>query len=283
MRNVTRLFWAVLLLMFSAVGISAEQDRDALAAELMQKSGLNQQIELIPAQVQAGIRDAARHGRPMDVVIQEKLISALDVEMLRHGLQRYVAEHMSVSEMKQVLAWVEAPLGKKIVEMEIAASKPSAMVGMFGVFEQEQKRVGRVERIARLDEALMSKERNKDLMLNMQVFFSLAVNAGSGSNYRASYAQTRNEMERVMSPMWGELDQFVSMVYLYTYQGLDDNDLDRYLEFNESQHGRSYNRVIFEGLGQTFIHAGKLLRSSLKSACRTGQDGCDGVHPYPLV
>lgn len=283
MRNVTGLIWAVVLLVFSAAGTAAEQSRTALAATLMQKSGLNQQMALIPAQVKAGIRDAARHGRPMDVVIQEKLVSALDVKMLRHDLQRYLAEHMSAEEMRQVLTWLETPLGKKIVEMEVAASRPAAMVGMFDVFARERERPGRAARIARLDEALMSKERNKDLMLNMQVFFSMAVTAGSGSNHRASYSQTRNEMERIMSSMWGELDQFVSMVYLFTYQGLEDGDLDRYLEFNESRQGQAYNRAIFEGMSEAFIHAGKLLRSSLKSACRAGQAGCDGVHPYPLV
>ena len=120
-------------------------------------------------------------------------------------------------------------------------------------------------------------------MINMQVFFGMAMAAESGSMQRASYGQTRYNMEQAMAPMWGELEQVVTMMYLFTYQGLSDAELDQYIEFTASPVGRKYNQVLYEGLSDAFSNAGKSLRQSLKSACRSRQKGCDGMHPYPLV
>jgi len=278
----------LVLLAFSSAALATEQDaavpdKGALAAALMHKSGMDVQIELIPDQIKAGIRDAARHGSPMDVVIQDKLVSALDTQSLNRDVKDYLVAHMNSDEMRQVLTWLESPLGQQVVAMEINASQPDMMMKMFEVFQHEQARPGRLERIHRLDEAVLSKERTKDLMINIQVFFGMAMVAESGSAQRASYSLTRNNTERAMAPMWDELQQVVTMMYLFTYRGLDDAELDRYLEFTESAAGRKYNQVLYEGLSYAFAHAGKSLRQSLKSACRARQKGCDGTHPYPLV
>jgi len=283
MRNLSKLILTLALLVFSAVGVSAELSKAALAEVLMHKSGMDVQIDLIPAQVKMGIRDSARQGAPMDVVIQDKLIGSLDTQSLNRDVQDYLVEEMSADELQQVLAWLESPLGKRVVAMEISASQPDSMMKMFEVFKTERTRPGRLDRIHRLDEAVLSKERTKDLMINIQVFFGMAMVAERGTTQHASYGTTRYNMERAMVPMWGELEQVVTMMYLFTYQGLSDAELDQYLKFTESAAGRKYNRVLYEGLSYAFANAGKSLRQSLKSACRARQKGCDGTHPYPLV
>lgn len=283
MHGIIKLILALMLSLFGAGAMAAELSKVALAAALMQQSGMNTQIDLISDQVKRDIRESARQGLPMDVVIQDKLVGSLDTQLLTHDVQNYLAGHMTVDEMRLVLAWLESPLGKQVVMMEVNASQAEVMAEMFKAFQIERMRPGRMERIHRLDEAVLSKERTKDLMVNMQVFFGMAMVAESGSAQSASYGQIRHKMEREMAPMWGELEQVVTMIYLFTYQGLDDADLDRYLEFSESAHGRKYNQMLVDGLSHAFAHAGKMLRQSLKSACRTRQVGCDGIHPYPLV
>jgi len=283
MRHLSQLILALPLLLFSAIGMSAELNKAALVSALMHQSGMDKQIDLIPAQVKAGIRDSARQGAPMDVVIQDKLVAALNRQSLNHDVQEYLVEEMSRDELQQVLSWWESALGKRVVTMEIKASQPDSMVKMFNVFESERVRPGRLARIHRLDEAVLSKERTKDLMINMQVFFGMAMAAESGTSQRAGYGQTRYNMARAMASMWGELEQVVTMLYLFTYQGLSDAALDRYIEFTESPVGRKYNQILYEGLSYAFANAGKSLRQSLKSACRATRKGCDGKHPYPLV
>ncbi|VAW90345.1 hypothetical protein MNBD_GAMMA17-444 [hydrothermal vent metagenome] len=283
MRRLSKLILALLFLVFSAVGVSAELSKVALVSALMHQSGMDVQIEQIPAQVKAGIRNSARQGAPMDVVIQDKLVGALDTQSLNQSVQEYMVEEMSSGEIEQVLAWLESPSGKRVVAMEVRASQPDTMFKMSKIFETERDRPGRMARIHRIDEAVLSRERTKDLMINMQVFFGMAMVAESGTTQRASYGQTRYNMERAMAPMWGELEQVVTMMYLFTYQGLSDAELDQYIEFTESPVGRKYNQVLYEGLNHAFFNAGQSLRQSLKSACRARQKGCDGRHPYPLV
>lgn len=283
MHCLSKLILALLFLAFSAVGVSAELSKTALVSALMHQSGMDVQIELIPAQVKAGIRDSAQHGAPMDVVIQDKLVGALDTQSLNQSVQEYMIEEMSSGEIEQVLAWLESPLGKRVVGMEVRASQLDTMLKVVKVFETERDRPGRMARIHRIDEAVLSKERTKDLMINMQAFFGMAMVAESGTTQRVSYGQTRYNMERAMAPMWGELEQVVTMMYLFTYQGLSDAELDQYIEFTESPIGRKYNQVLYEGLSHAFSNAGKSLHQSLKSACRARQKGCDGRYPYPLV
>jgi len=283
MRKLSKLILTLALFGFSVAGISAESNKAALVLALMHQSGMDAQIDLIPQQVKAGIRDSARQGVPIDVVIQDKLVDAMDTRSLNQSVQRYMVEEMSQDEVQRVLSWLESPLGKRVVAMELTASQPDTMMKMFEVYKIEQARPGRLERIQRIDEAVLSKERTKDLMVNIQVFLGMAMAAESGSMQRASYGQTRYNMEQAMAPMWGELDQVVTMMYLFTYQGLSDAELDQYIEFTESSVGRKYNQVLYEGLSDAFTNAGKSLRQSLKSACRSRQKGCDGMHPYPLV
>jgi hypothetical protein len=283
MRKLSKLILTLVLSGFSAVGISAESNKAGLVSALMHQSGMDTQIELIPQQVKAGIRDSERQGAPIDVVIQDKMVDAIDTRSLNQSVQDYMVEEMSLDEIQQVLSWLASPLGKRVVAMEISASQPDTMMKMFEVYKTEQARPDRLERIQRIDEAVLSKERTKDLMVNIQVFFGMAMAAESGAMQRASYGQTRYNMEQAMAPMWGELDQVVTMMYLFTYQGLSDAELDQYVEFTESSVGRKYNQVLYEGLSDAFTNAGKSLRQSLKSACRSRQKGCDGIHPYPLV
>ena len=283
MCKLSKLILTLALFGFSAAGISAESNKAALVSALMHQSGMDMQIDLIPQQVKAGIRDSARQGVPIDVVIQDKMVDAIDTRSLNQSVQDYMVEEMSLDEIQQVLSWLASPLGKRVVAMEISASQPDTMMKMFEVYKTEQARPGRLERIQRIDEAVLSKERTKDLMVNIQVFFGMAMAAESGAMQRVSYGQTRYNMEQAMAPMWGELDQVVTMMYLFTYQGLSDAELDQYVEFTESPVGRKYNQVLYEGLGDAFANAGKSLRQSLKSACRSRQKGCDGMHPYPLV
>jgi hypothetical protein len=278
MRKLSKL---ILTLVLS--GFSAESNKAGLVSALMHQSGMDTQIELIPQQVKAGIRDSERQGAPIDVVIQDKMVDAIDTRSLNQSVQDYMVEEMSLDEIQQVLSWLASPLGKRVVAMEISASQPDTMMKMFEVYKTEQARPDRLERIQRIDEAVLSKERTKDLMVNIQVFFGMAMAAESGAMQRASYGQTRYNMEQAMAPMWGELDQVVTMMYLFTYQGLSDAELDQYVEFTESPVGRKYNQVLYEGLSDAFTNAGKSLRQSLKSACRSRQKGCDGIHPYPLV
>ncbi len=283
MRKLSKLLVTFVLVAFSAVGVGAERNKALLVASLMQQSGMAAQIELIPEQVKMGIRDSARRGAPMDVVIQDKLIGSLDTKSLNRDLQTYLVEQISFDEIRQVMAWLESPLGKKVVAMEIHASQPEMMSKMFNVSQTERARPGRVERVHRLGEAVLSKERTRDLMINIQTFFGMAMVAERGTTQPVSYGATRDNMARAMAPMWDELDQVVVMMYLFTYQGLSDAELDQYLEFAESGVGRRYNRVLYEGLSRAFSNAGRSLRQSLKSACRVRQKGCDGTHPYPLV
>ncbi|MBL1259923.1 MAG: DUF2059 domain-containing protein [Thiotrichaceae bacterium] len=158
MRRLSKLILALLWLSFSVAGVSAELSKAALVSTLMQQSGMDAQIELIPAQVKAGIRDSARQGAPMDVVIQDKLVAALDTQSLNQSVQAYMAEEMAADEMQQVLAWLESPLGERVVAMEVNASQPDTMLKMFTVFETERDRPGRLARIHRIDEAVLSKE-----------------------------------------------------------------------------------------------------------------------------
>ena len=286
MRKLSKLLVILVLVAFSAMGVGAEWNKASkasLVASLMQQSGMAAQIEMIPEQVKMGIRDSARQGAPMDVVIQDKLIGSLDTKSLSQDLQAYLVEQISFDEIRQVMVWLESPLGKKVVAMEINASQSEMMSKMFDVFQVESVRPGRVERVHRLGEAVLSKERTRDLMINIQTFFGMAMVAERGTTQPVSYGATRDNMERAMAPMWGELEQVVMMMYLFTYQGLSDAELDQYLEFTESAVGRRYNRALYEGLSRAFLNAGRSLRQSLKSACRVRKKGCDGTHPYPLV
>jgi len=214
MRRSGKLILALLFLLFSGAGVSAELNKATLVSALMHQSGMDVQIELIPAQVKAGIRNSARQGAPMDVVIQDKLVGALDTQSLNQSVQEYMIEEMSSAEIEQVLSWLESPLGKRVVALEVHASQPDSMLKVPKVFETERDRPGRMARIHRIDEAVLSRERTKDLMINMQVFFGMAMVAESGTMQRASYGQTRYNMERAMAPMWGELEQVVTMMYL---------------------------------------------------------------------
>lgn len=226
---------------------SAAPGKDALTQELMKLSGLERQIRQIPQQILAGFQKDGKKLPPEQYAALRRLLSeAFDAR----GLERRVAQRMhhdlSETVMTRALEWLRSEPGRKITRLEEQASTPQALQQMRTFAKQLQTQPPSQERLqlARLiDRATGTTEMALEILETTTFSIAAAVDATLPRDQRQGQDRLRIQIDR-QRPKWREtLQEFVLASFLFTYQSLNNADLERYLEFLESDAGRDYSNV----------------------------------------
>ena len=150
-----------ILMMFfplsSAYAIDATQDRDKVIDELMEGSGLNHQIEQLPAIINAGVQQG-RNGVDEDTfakvsaAVNEFHTAKAFAEEIRNNLKKnYDKERFAA-----LLELVRSPFAQKMTQLEKEANSPEMMSQIqayVATLDKQPPAPARIALIERLDNA----------------------------------------------------------------------------------------------------------------------------------
>jgi len=152
-----------------------------LIQTLMRKSGLDKQLEQIPAMVQAEVEQTQQQQKvfPQSELpnIKRLVAVAFDSKALNNAVRAHIQTNMTGKDIEAALIWLNSPLGEKITGLEEAASTPQAMAEMQSMAGGLAGNKARVEKLKRLDNAVQAIESNVRMALNMQVAMTIAMTA----------------------------------------------------------------------------------------------------------
>ncbi len=261
MATITRTLVSLLTVAYLALPAhAAAPNKEALAKELMKLSGLEQQIRQIPQQILAGFDKDGKKLPPQRYTALRRVLSqAYDAQTLEQHVYRRVHSELNHELATKTLGWLRTDLARKITKLEEQASTPQAIQQM-EVFAKKlessppsQQRLGLARRI---DLATDATELMLDITESSTFGLAMALDATLPPDQRQGEARLRVQMERQRQKLRETYQELSTVNALFTYQSLNDAEVERYVDFLESEVGTQYTTLANTALKDALYEAG---------------------------
>ncbi|MGH7166152.1 MAG: hypothetical protein ACREIS_11575 [Nitrospiraceae bacterium] len=272
MRHPTRLLAFLTIALLALPAMAESPQKEALTKELVKLSGLEYQLRQLPLVTMSQL--AEQQGKvpePMYKAFQRVFRDAYNTERLQRQVSKQVEKNLDMETMRKVLEWLQTELGKKITGLEEAASTPQG-VQQAQVFAKQLQAAPpvpkRVDLVRRLNIAADTTELNLNIAQSTAIAVATAMDAVEPRDRRLGPDRVRIQVERQRPQMRQAYDQMGIVQSLYMYQPLSDGELERYVDFAESQLGREYHNVVTRAFEEALLDAttsmGKALAEAMK-------------------
>jgi hypothetical protein len=245
---VSGLMATLLALPLSASAI----DRDALIKDLIKLSGLEQQIKQIPQQVLTGFEKDGKKLPPAQYqALRRMLNQVFSPAAIQAHVQKRLRTELDPVVAKKSLEWLRSDLGRKITKLEESASTPQALKEMQAYGAQLKATPPSQERLTlarQVDFATHATENTVEITEASAFSVAAAMDATLPQDKQQGQDRIRILVDR-QRLKWRESSQDLMLVgLLYTYQKLSDQELERYVEFLETDIGRHYHNNASDAL-----------------------------------
>ncbi|SDW65990.1 DUF2059 domain-containing protein [Marinobacter mobilis] len=240
--------------LFLSASLMASENSDAIN-ELMDKSGLTEQVASIPLSMKQGMSMAQGQSQAIpDPVFQAMLRSAdgaFVAEDILQSLREALVASLTPTQVDELLDWYNSPLGIEITEAEKAATGGDAQQEMMA---QAKKLLGDQQRVkfaSRLDKLFGA----TDMVMDLQQYTSMAVfsaimmtqQPGIAVDLSAFGEQISQQIE-ASRPM---VEQGILLSLLHSYQGIEMDKLNAYENFLQEPGTRQFNGVVMGSLNRS--------------------------------
>jgi hypothetical protein len=261
--------YGVVLVLYAGFGNAAENNIDPqLIQTLMDKSGLNKQLEQMPHMIQAGMVEANEETKTLtpEALNEMSVMAAqvFDAVKLRQSVQNHIQLNMTETETRAALAWLNSPLGDKIAKAEEKAATPEAYTEMLNMADQLIANAARVELVKKLDDAVRATETGVAMVMNTQTALIALLTSKMDPEERLSVDDIELEVKKNKVQIQSAVQPQTIISFLYSYRDLTDAEISQYLKFAESGSGRKYHAVVARGFNQALAGAARELGSQIE-------------------
>jgi hypothetical protein len=167
--------------------------------ELFEKSGLAEQMSQLPAAMQASVGTLRQQGLPIDAKFEKAWADAVPVAYATDKcltfIDQGVQKLLTAEEKKSLLAHYNSPLGRRITELEIKASRPEAQAEAQAYAQKlmadPSKNSDRLARLQEIDKATGATTLGTEVAMNVAVATSIGMVTASRDRRLWTLAQSR--------------------------------------------------------------------------------------------
>jgi hypothetical protein len=250
---VVALAVAVLALIWSAVPATAAE-RPPLVDEVLELCGLREKIEQLPGLVYGQLRSqpAPPDGASRDAV-GRALQEAFQRDRLYGAFADGVARRFDATRGTTVAAVLRTDLLRRMARLEVEASRPEMLATMMTfaarIMISDRPAPARVDLVHRLDTATGSTALTLaiDMAARQGVtrVLDVVLPPGQRRNPPATFDRTLKGLSLDAN---ASARTATEVALLFTYRAVADDELRRYVEFTESEHGQWLTRLVHEGI-----------------------------------
>src|SRR5437763_7943044 len=126
---------------FASPSLAQSEDPLELAGRLFERAGLGAQLQSLPQQFAEGV-EQNRGELPDELIaaLAEAGKKSYATAALREEIVPALAKKMPAADMKQVIAWLEGPLGRRVTLAEEGAPSQMTPEAMQAYFEREKEK-----------------------------------------------------------------------------------------------------------------------------------------------
>lgn len=239
-------FMLMMFLPLSGVYASdTAENRDKVISEFMEISGLNHQIEQLPAMVNAGMQQGRNNGMDEDTfakvstAVGETHTAKAFAEELKNGLQKnYDQERFAA-----LLEMQRSPFAQKITQLEKEASTPEMLQNMQAyatTLEKNPPTPARIALIERLDKATAATSAAMNIQLQTAQTIISILDPLLPPEQRMKPGQKDEMLWQMQLQGRPMMQQFIGLNMLHAYRSLPDKELEQYIALYETDLGKWY-------------------------------------------
>ena len=265
---VTFLFRHLALTVVLALGIpniAISGSDEQLVDELIDLSGLKQQIPLLPNQyltlvdqVLVGLDRRNPMPKNMRRELRQSFVDALSSERLEPQIRSRLLDTLSQDTSIATVNWLRSDLGKKITaaEVSVGSAERSVQLATFMLrLQLERPTPERLQLVRRIQEITQGSE----MATNAWEAIIGAIARALEGGLRGDKFQRKEKLEQFMASIRGSIkgmfEQGQIFETLFTYQTVTDEELKQYAEFLETPAGREVTKSINSAIQGVAIDA----------------------------
>lgn len=264
---------ATLLLAGPAVAAAGPPAPAGEMQEIFRLSGLEAQLgsldQVVAASLSPSLQNvpAAQAARVKQAVLAEFSGPALQQQVVFRLEKVHHPTHAAGT-----LRWLRSPLGRRITELEAAASTGEGMRGLEAYARQLGNQPAPETRVAlarELDRAIGATDFALELSLASARAAMSAMSGVLPGEQRLAKDQIEAAIDAQREQLHAQLAQISLVSTLYTYRSLEDTELEAYLAFTRGEAGRWYHGVVKQALLETLTQVAERMGRSVASALQT--------------
>lgn len=230
---------------------------DARIDRLIEVSGIANSARQLPPSIAGGFDDP-QAGLPDEVraALREAALLSFKADPIIERVRKALAATLTGRRLDETLAWFDSPLGRRITDLENAASDPAAnerIVAYAKTVKEHPPTKQRSVLIEKINVATESGELNAMILETSYLASALGINAALPAENRQSVEAVRRRVKAADADLRAQSDNAMTMTMLYTYQSLSDKELQSYLAFLKTPGGAAYSRASALGVRETML------------------------------
>jgi len=250
---VVRTLAIVLLLAASALTVGRPTHAAAfdLYADFLQKSGLSKQADLFEAVIDREIATGEERFGRLDAqqraMLRRAAAQSYAADKLRDALRARLSESLSTDDATRALAWLDSPLGTRIVRLEESASAAMAQTSQaddmaakaFASLSSERKAL-----LERMMQAADASATVTNITVNQVLGVARGFAALAGKSQADINAEMSERLPLIRAQIKGAIEPALVAFAAITYAALTDDEIRQYLSFIESETGRRVTAAV---------------------------------------
>jgi hypothetical protein len=258
----------VLVLGIPTLAISGSDEQ--LVDELIDRSGLKQQIPRLPTeymalvdQVLAGLDRRNPMPKSVRQELRQSFVDALSSDRFEPQIRSRLLDTLSQDTSIATVNWLRSDLGKKITAAEVNVGSPERSVQLATFMlrlQLERPTPERLQLVRRIQEITQGSEMATNAWEAIIGAFARALEGGLRGNKFQANEKLEQFMASIRGSMKGMFEQGQIFEALFTYQTVTDEELKQYAEFLETPAGREVTKSINSAIQGVAIDALKNIR-----------------------
>lgn len=257
MRITQRL--AILLLACGVASTAVVGATALVKQDLITKSGMERQVKEIPGSIKLGMEQARQQGAPIDnKLVQawaETVPLAFSAEKMLVAIDKGLQKTLTPEDDRVLLAHYNSPLGRKITELEVKASRAEAAAEIEAYAQKlmanPSEHGNRLALYQEIDKAVGGTNLAVDLAMTMQVAIQVGMISAMNGPKDLNIPAMRAAAEKTKFQLTQQMASAILATLAYTYRDLSTKELTTYLAFLNSSAGKKFNADAAKLLNQT--------------------------------
>ena len=218
------------------------------ADELLELSGLKQQMKAISLDAREHVHQNLGHLEPRDLKgVAAATAQTLDPDRVYASILDEFGRSVDDTKIADVRLWYRSPLGRTITEIEVASvvsERRRELTAFVAEWRVKPPAPTRVALTQRLDAATGATEMSVDLIVGIAQAVVRVADPHLPPDRRLKPGQLEAQARQIRLSTLEVFRQNNTVAMLYIYRNVADQDLARYIQFLESEAGAWYGNAV---------------------------------------
>ena len=224
------------LFLFANFGLKAEIQQPELLNRLYDKAGLEVYLQTLQVSLRQSCQ--AYEGHISSDILNEVCspeATRIGSEPYRQAVVAVLSRHLTEKHIEEILKWLDSPLGRRIHHMENMVEPTAAADYISSKLRVIPPRNVRVQLVNKLMLHLGAVETSIDIASASTLKVAEWVNQKLPDNEQIDLAVIEQTLLQQKVEMEAATGESLQQQFLYTYRALPDVELNRYVQFSETE------------------------------------------------